>query len=482
MRTATGLVLLGLAAFGLRAGLTVALAVRHEGPLTYEHGEIAENLLAGRGFSVTFLGQSGPTSQQAPLYPALLAGLYRCFGAGSDRAILAMQLLQSAAGAGLVLAVVWLAWSLMPREPAIGWIAGIGAAVYPTHVYMVTHIQVVVWAALVLAILVAVVASIRGRHSRVRAVAAGVLGGVLLLLDPILVLAMPILAFALWQAARSRNGDSQSAIGFPRSLGQPLTFLLVAALVIAPWLLRNYRVHGEFVFVKSTFGYALWQGNNPVSWGTDKVPKSSAAALRQDHDGTLAGIDRAMWEARHETLYIDDVLLKPSGYREFVGLSEPARSRLLGQRAWRFIRDEPASYGRLCAQRLRYFLLWDETNPKAANPVYRGTTLIWLALAAFGLWMGRQHLRSIWPTLAIFAAVALFHTLTIVSARFRVPVEPLTFVWCAFGVNALAGRRWRRVRSDMPAQLQSCPSVAREELIPPARSPAAARFLPGRPE
>jgi hypothetical protein len=306
MRTAAGLILLGLVAFGLRAGLTVVLATRHEGPLTYEHGEIAENLLAGRGFSVTFLGQSGPTSQQAPLYPALLAGLYRCFGVGSDRAILAMQLLQSAAGTGLVLAVVWLAWSILPRQRAIGWIGGMGAAVYPTHVYMVTHIQVAVWAALVLAILVAVVESTRWRHSLSRAVLAGILAGVLLLLDPILILALPILALALWQADRLPIGNRQS-------LGPPLAFLFVAALVTAPWLWRNYRVHGEFVFVKSTFGYALWQGNNPVSWGTDKVPKPSAEALRQDHDGTLAGIDRAMWEARHETLYIDDVLFGRHG-------------------------------------------------------------------------------------------------------------------------------------------------------------------------
>ncbi len=36
---------------------------------TYEHGEIAANLLAGRGFSVRYLGADGPTSQQAPAYP-----------------------------------------------------------------------------------------------------------------------------------------------------------------------------------------------------------------------------------------------------------------------------------------------------------------------------------------------------------------------------------------------------------------------------
>jgi hypothetical protein len=234
----------------------------------------------------------------------------------------------------------------------------------------------------------------------------------------------------------------------------------VCLVIIAPWLYRNRVVHGEFVFIKSTFGYALWQGNNPLSWGTDKVPKPSAEALRQSTDGTLPGIERALWEARHETYYIDDLLLKPSGYREFSGLTEPQRSRLLGQRAWEFIRENPGRYARLCAARLRYFLLFDETNPKAANLVYRWSTLVWLTLAGCGLIMIvlRQQLQC-WPLLAIFASVTMFHVLTIVSARFRMPLEPLSFVWCGWalsrGLEYIAARlpaAWvTRCRESRPA-------------------------------
>jgi hypothetical protein len=185
------------------------------------------------------------------------------------------------------------------------------------------------------------------------------------------------------------------------------------------------------VFIKSTFGYAFWQGNNAHSWGTDKVSKRAAEALRQQHDGTLAGQDRALWEARHETVYIDDLLLKPTRYREFEGLSEPARCRLLGRRAWQFVVSQPGRYAQLCLQRLRYFLLWDETNPKAAHPVYRAATLVWLSLTTLGLLASRRRWNRLWPTAAIFTVVLLFHTLTIVSARFRIPVEPLTFIWAA---------------------------------------------------
>ncbi len=428
-RKIAALVLLGLFAFALRVCVVWILSGEHAGPLAYEHGRIAENLLAGRGFSIEFLGTFGPTSQQAPFYPLLLAASYWCFGVATPGAVLAVQLLQCLAGTALVLCVVWLAWSLLPRRPSVGWVAGMGAAVYPTHLYMVTHLQVVLWAALILTLLLAVCVSPRWRASRRGAVLAGCLAGGLLLIEPILALALPVCAIAFWTA----EGNWKDR--FTRSaLGRVALMAAVAAVVIAPWMLRNWIIHRQGVFIKSTFGYALWQGNNPISRGTDKIPKSSAGELLQKHDGTLAGMDRALWEARHETLYIDDVLLKPGGYAEFAGLSEPQRSALLGRRAWRFIHQQPGQYARLCLQRLRYFLLFDETNPKATNRVYRMATVTWLVLAAIGLAISWASWRQLWPTLAIFAMVMLFHTLVIVSVRFRIPVEPMTFIWAAMAV------------------------------------------------
>jgi hypothetical protein len=205
----------------------------------------------------------------------------------------------------------------------------------------------------------------------------------------------------------------------------------VAALVIAPWLWRNRQVHGEWVFVKSTFGYALWQGNNPISLGTDKVPKPSAGTLPTADD--LKSLHKALWDARHETVYIDDVLLKPNGYREFASLSEPARSRLLQARATEFIRDNPERYLALCATRIRFLLLWDDTNPKTQSYVYRASSVLWLALFLIGLVVAANCRRRLWPTWAIFAVLITFHALTIASARFRMPLEPLTFPTAAIG-------------------------------------------------
>jgi len=444
-------------------------------PLAYEHGAIAQNLLAGQGFSITYLGTFGPTSQQAPLYPFALAGLYWLTGGETPAALVTMQFLQCFAGTGIVLALVWLCRSLMPDKPLRAWLAGWVAAVYPTHVYMVTHIQVVVWATLLLVLMLAVAVAPRSAAQSNGPRRIGLLAGLLLLVDPILVLAIPVAALAYWQQVarlEARLWTWRAAQGCFR-------IACWTALVISPWLVRNYVVHNEFVFIKDTFGYAFWQGNNPHSWGTDKIPKATVPAILAAHDGSLVGMQQALWEARHETLYIDDVLLRPSGYAEFRGLSEPARSRVLQAKALAFIAERPDQYLRLCGQRLRYFLFFDETNPKTANLLYRGANVLGLGLALLGMWLAGVDRGRGWPTLAVLVAITGFHTLTICAARFRIPVEPLSFLWVACALEPLVRSLalWRESfpREGSSVRPASADSAARPSVRP--RTPRAARTL-----
>ncbi len=455
------LILLGLLALGLRIGVVAVLWGGHAGPVGYEHDEIARNLLAGDGFSVEFLGSEGPTSQQAPFYPLLLAAVYGCLGAGTPASILAVQLLQCLAGTAIVLAVVWLCWSLLPETRLVGWVAGLGAAVYPTHLYMVTHLQVAVWAALLLTLLLAVVISPRWRATRGGAVLAGALAGMLLLVEPILVLVLPIAAAVFWTAEPRRLGRVAFA--------NVAVMAGVAAILISPWLVRNRIVHGEFVFVKSTFGYAFWQANNPVSWGTDKIPKLESEIIRQAHDQTPADMNRALWKARHEAIYIDNVLLTPADRIRLSQLSEPQRSRDLGRQAWSFIRENPGRYAALCIQRLRYFLLFDETNPKAANRLYRASTVAWLTLGFVGLLVSWPQWRRLWPTYAIVGLVTLFHTLVITAVRFRIPIEPVTFVWASLAVSPAIARIFQpsRIKIFRPGESSHDPLDARHVLKGP---------------
>ena len=128
-------------------------------------------------------------------------------------------------------------------------------------------------------------------------------------------------------------------------------------------------------------------------------------------------------------------------------MTEPERGRLLFRRVLTELRADPMRYPRLCLQRLRYFVLFDETNPKTRSRLYRASHLGLTVLAVLGLIVARNDLRRrLGPTLLVVALIVTFHTLTIVSARFHLVIEPIMAIWAASGLT-----RWDRQRDDSRA-------------------------------
>ncbi len=442
-RRSAGLAAVVVMAVAARAAAVLLLQSHTVPRSTYEHGEIAANLLAGRGFAVQFLGADGPTSQQAPAYPLLVAAAYALGGVGTPRALLGLELFQAILGGLTAASAVWLCREAAPGRPRAALLAGLVAAIHPTLVYSATHVQVATLATLLLtATLAAAYRAGRtgqGRH----AAGAGGLLGLLLLTDPILGLVLPGAAAAIAIGAGRRRGLRLAGV-----------MAVVAAIVVAPWIARNYRVHGELVLVKSTFGYAFWQGNCALSQGTDKVVRPSVeTALARPGDGGLKGWNQALWAARHEAGYLDDVALTAADYRTLGAIGEPARSRLLFRRALADLRAEPGRYPTLCLRRLRYFFLFDETNPKTRSPLYRAAQLGLGAWAVAGwLAIGPTLRRRLAPTAWTVGLIALFHALTIVSARFHIPIEPILGVWGAVGLSRWSGRATPGPHFAMAAQ------------------------------
>jgi hypothetical protein len=420
-------VLIGLIVLAISARASAVLVLRsHEVPhSTYEHGEIASNLLSGRGFAVKFLGADGPTSQQAPAYPVLVAGAYALGGEGTPRALLILELGQALLGGVLVGFVVILAREVAPGQPRVAIVAALIAAVHPTLVYSATHVQVASMATLLLTACLAWAYRTGRTGSSRDAVAGGIFLGLLALTDPILGLVAPGMAWAIARGQGWRRAGALIAM-----VGAS------AALCVAPWVVRNARVHGEFVPIKSSFGYAFWQGNCSLSEGTDKVVRASVEAKLNRQSTSLRDLNTTLWEARHEAGYLDDIALTSADYRELGAVSEPERSRKLFRRALLDLQAQPGRYARLCLRRLRYFVFFDETNPKTRSTIYRAAHLGLTILALFGLILARAEVRrALGPTLLTAALVAIFHVLTIVSARFHLPIEPLMALWAASGMS-----------------------------------------------
>ncbi|MCH2571672.1 MAG: hypothetical protein MK103_09930 [Planctomycetes bacterium] len=428
---------LGLFSFSVRAVLVLVLRSDLLPETTYEHGEIAQNILTGNGFRIHFLGSDGFTSQQAPVYPYLVAAFYLFGGMGTSKSLLGIQLFQCVLGSLSVLITVRLCWYLVadrqsssedvtsPSAKTIGWITGIGFSLYPTQVYAVTHIQVVILATFLLLWFLLLCFKTRINNGIGSSVGAGIVGGILVLTDPILVLIVVIGMGIIFYSKPTK----QTAL--------TVSCMVTVLLIITPWLIRNRLVHNEWVFVKSTFGYAFWQGNNSHSWGTDKIPKTEAMDMMQNRNTGLRSLNATMWEARHETRYIDDVLLKPATIHKLSTLSEPQKSRYLFRVALGELKNKPSRYLKLCLQRLYFFLLFDETNPKTYNNYYRLSQCVILIFSGAGLALSWKYRQGMWPTYAIFGCLTTFHCLTITSVRFHLPIEPIQLIWTAILIHQL---------------------------------------------
>jgi hypothetical protein len=401
---------------------------------SYEHGEIAANLVSGRGFSIKFLGADGPTSQQAPVYPALVAAAFAIGGIETPRSLLMVEAAQAVLGGLLVLGVLRLCRWIAPECPVMAWAAGLMVAVHPTLVYAATHIQVVTVATTLLIWALAWAYQTGSSGKNRDAAITGSLLALLVLCDPILALGFPGMAWAISQRGTAGSSMPRSRSRSPRLIA---IVAVVAVVGISPWLVRNFFVHREFVAIKSTFGYAFWQGNCALSQGTDKVVRPSVdQILGAGPSGvSLSGLNQTLWKARHAAGYLDDIALTRADYRMLGAVSEPERSRILFRRAVADLKAEPARYVRLCVRRLSYFLFFDETNPKSRVLAYRLPHLGLTLLAAIGLITAPASLRTrLWPTVVIVVLITLFHSLTIVSARFHIPVEPLLAIWGAAAV------------------------------------------------
>ena len=147
-------------ALSIRTLIILAIAVRvaavlvlqsHEVPRsTYEHGEIAANLLAGRGFATRFLGADGPTSQQAPVYPLLVALAYGIGGVGNASSLAAPGVRTIDPGRSARLGGLAAGPAGRPGRPWLARTAALVVAVHPTLVYAATHVQVASFGAVLL--------------------------------------------------------------------------------------------------------------------------------------------------------------------------------------------------------------------------------------------------------------------------------------------------------------------------------------------
>lgn len=215
----------------------------------FETGRVARAIASGQGFSSPLHGETGPTAWLMPVYPYLLAGIFKAFG------------IYSAASAVVAIALncVFSALTCVPiyhiGRRTLGEGVALGAAWAWAFYYESIHLATSwLWDTSLTTFLVSMVAWMAlGLHEQARWkdwAAFGVLCGVTALSSATVLAVLPALGF--WIAVRrSRKG------AWLRLCAVAATAFL---LTLAPWAARNYAVFGEWVFPRSNLGMELYLG------------------------------------------------------------------------------------------------------------------------------------------------------------------------------------------------------------------------------
>jgi Tfp pilus assembly protein PilF len=381
---------------------------------------------------------------RAPLYPYLLAGVYRIFGATTVPVVL----LQHVLGIGTAVLLFLVGRRLF--TPAIGLAAGLGWGLYWTAVLFEGEILIVTLATFLgVAFLdrVTAAASAVGRRRWMGAFGAGVLLGVAAIARPNFLVLVPLgmAVVAGWPGLgprRAQDGGPHPVSGGPVT-GRWRGVLLIGVgvlLPIVPVTARNLLVAGDPVLIASQGGLNLYVGNGPGADGKTAQAPGATGPMRR---------------TAFESDFRDNITLAGREVAE-AEVGRPLRgsevSRYWTGRTLDAVGEDPLRWLGLLGRKLIYFCNGYEIsdNKDLAELQAEGrwwwvapVRLIWVwPLALLGLVVLFQKQRSgnvvVWFLFLYGFSVILFF----VNARLRLPAVPALLLLAAVGGDAV----WRMVR------------------------------------
>ena len=358
----------------------------------YEEGNLAGSLASGRGFA--FCRGDEPcltTAWNSPLYPLLLAGLFKLLGAYTPAAANAAIGLNCLLH-GLACALVYLL-GLRLGGRRVGAAAAALLAVAPNAWRFLgwawhTHLSAVLILAHVGALL-ALAGRGAGAASRpiAGAALAGAALGLAMLADGAAVMLLPASLFWAW---RARRLPAVAAAAFG------------TLAVLSPWTVRNYLATGSLNPLRSSAGVNLWVGNHP-----------------QVRAESYHGLQMNPWHNRSE-------------WQQFAARGDRAYDRFCRDRAVARISAEPARFVADTAARASGFWLGEWwAGYGHIHPVFSLGLVAYTVLAACGAWRGRRHRTGVLLTVILLAPLPYYITVH-GHGRYRAPLEPVLCLLAGF--------------------------------------------------
>jgi hypothetical protein len=371
-------------------------------PFQQETGNVAYSLARGQGFGGVFRTDTGPTAWLAPIYPVILAGIFKVWGIFTTRAFfaaVALNILFSSAacvpiflagkrigGLGVASLAAWL-WALFPNAIMIPfewiWDTALSALLAAT----------ILWATLTLA-----------ESNRVRDWCAyGLLWGFALMTNPALGALFP---FLLGWLAHCGSDGSESR----RRWKLVALAAGVAILCCVPWTIRNYTAFRRFIPLRSNLPFELWLGNNDI-------------------------FDEHARNGRK-------IITRTEETRTYAQLGETAYMRRKWQLATSFMASHPQLELRLAGNKCVIFWTgrasplktFRETDSNLVRTILLSSflTAIESLIAIVSLWRARSPITF---PLALFPVIfPCLYYITHADLRYRHPIDPALCLLTAFAV------------------------------------------------
>jgi 4-amino-4-deoxy-L-arabinose transferase-like glycosyltransferase len=379
------LILLFLLALATRAAAVLIYSLRHD--VYFEYMLIAQNLNQGLGYSLA--PESGGVLQPTSLFPPLY--VYGCafFMGLWPTNFLGLYLAQAIVAASGVIPAFLVTRKLF--SPRAGYIAAALYAIFPELIFATTRPvpeSLFVVGGLWILYLYLQIADEppESRGCSRPLLGFAILSGAMLLLkeSSLMIIGAAIVAL-LW-----KRRHNVSAI-----LHRTVWILAIVAVILSPWIARNWIVQDRLIVLRTGYGMNLWIGNNIAATGSDR---------------TVTG-----------DFLPDSLPLEYGAYiRDHLPADEQARDDFYLREALSFVRDYPVRYLELCAHRLWYMLAFVPMHPLAQNGVYKLSYLVLLVLALPSLFLliRRRALDPFFPWL--FAATLAMYVPVLVQPRYRI--------------------------------------------------------------
>jgi hypothetical protein len=338
-----------------------------------------------------------------PIYPYLAAGVFKIWGIYTNASKLVLMTLNCAFASLTVIPIYCCAQRTFGKSVAVGaswaWVFLPNALFYP-----IAWIWDTAMAALFLSLIFWATLAVSEKKNVWPWVGYGALWAAGVLINPSMLSLLPFLGgWALWQSRKNSTQWPKFAAGM----------LLIFALGLVPWTVRNYRVFGKMIVFRSNFGLELWLGNNPDVpdlWAPWLHPNENfAEALKYKNMGEMA----YMADKQHEALAF--MRTHPADTMHFI------YSRFVQN--WLAISESPADFWGSTSLLIRALFILNLT----------------LSLSTFlgVLFMQRFRSSQAFPYAMVPLIFPIIFYFTHASPRYRFPMDPIMMLLSTYGFVSL---------------------------------------------